>query len=124
MSLYGWEVWSDDYHGFGRYRYYVVLQHPSVRNNGRIIVVRIYEFEEVKEDNTWRRRLDGMIDRDGPVLVLDYTYFGLLADENAPVGGIIYGRSANLQGVEFYAPFPCWSEKLSVLFSGETQGMH
>ena len=57
-------------------------------------------------------KLDQMIERDGPVLVLDYTYFGLLADKGAPVGGIIYGRSANLRGIEFYAPLDQWSEKL------------
>ena len=109
------------------------MQHPRVRNNGRIIVVRIYEFDEIKEAKAptkvgdkepWQVKLDQMIERDGPVLVLDYTYFGLLADKGAPVGGIIYGRSPNLRGIEFYAPLDQWSEKLSTLFSEETQGMH
>jgi hypothetical protein len=129
---HGWKAGSDDYWRFGKYGYYVVLQHPKVRNNGRILVMRIYEFEEMKEDQSttedgrqrWRAKLDGAIDRDGPVLVMDYTYFGLLRDKNARVGGVIYGRSAKLNGVEFYAPLAKWSEQLAVLLEGENQGIH
>jgi hypothetical protein len=132
LKSYGWEVWSDDYWSFGNYRYYVVIHHPRVRNNRRIILVRVFEFDEIRgakvpkvgDKEPWQVKLDKMIERDGPVLVLDYTYFGLLADKAAPVGGIIYGRSANLKGIKFYAPLDQWSEKLSALFSEETQGIH
>lgn len=108
-----------------------MLRHPKVRNNLRIVVVRIYEFDEVKKaqdfieagKKKWQVTLDKIIDRDGPVLVLDYTYFALLANKNAPVGGLIYGRSAKLNGVAFYAPFSQWSERLGELFVEEKQGM-
>jgi energy-coupling factor transporter ATP-binding protein EcfA2 len=132
LNSYGWKVWSDDYWSFGRYRYYVVIQHPRVRNNGRIILVRILEFDEIREvkapnadgKQPWEVKLEKMIERDGPVLVLDYSYFGLLADKAAHVGGIVYSQSVNLEGIEFYAPLDQWSEKLNTLFSGETQGIH
>lgn len=132
LKSYGWNVWSDDYWSFGSYRYYVVIQHPRVRNNRRIIVVRIFEFDEIREVKTpevdgkqpWQVKLEKMIEQGGPVLVLDYSYFGLLRDKAGPVGGIIYGRSANLKGIKFYAPLDQWSEQLNALFSEETQGIH
>ena len=134
LKSYGWKVWSDDYWSFGRYRYYAVIQHPHVRNNGYIILVRILEFDEIREvkapnadgKQPWEVQLEKMIggERGGPVLVLDYSYFGLLADKAAHVGGMIYASGANLKGIEFYAPLDQWSEKLNTLFSGETQGIH
>ena len=52
-----------------------------------------------------------------PALALDYSYFGLYADTNAPVGGIIYRQSG--ANKEFYAPLSEWSEKLGALFPNE-----
>ena len=64
-----------------------------------------------------------MIKRDGAVLVLDYTYLGLLADKDALVGGVVYGRGENLKaGIDFYAPLARWSEQLGPLFAEDGGG--
>jgi len=114
---YGWKVWSDNF--FGNLGYYLLIQHPGVRSGKEIVVGRTFEIDEMKRTwpKDWRQSIEKINARHGAVLALDYSYFGLLVDKHAPVGGIIYGRDA--KEIKFYAPLAEWSEKLGALFQTE-----
>lgn len=116
-NSYGWNVWSDDY--FSWLGHYLIIEHNDVRSGKRIIVGRKMEVDDLIHDvpNKWREYIEDITARSGPVLALDYSYFGLYVDKNAPVGGIIYRQSG--ENIEFYAPLSEWSEKLGALFPNE-----
>ena len=111
-EAYGWEMWSDNY--FGWLGYYLVIKHPDVNEGKEIFVGRVMEMEALKRKlpDTWREEVAKMNER-GPILILDYTYFALLVDEKAPVGGEVYkGRGEIL---ELYAPLGDWAKALDRL---------
>lgn len=63
-----------------------------------IIVGRAFEIDEMKQTNPndWRAYFDKINKRDGPVLVLDYSYLSLLVDKEAPVGGVFTCREKRM----------------------------
>jgi hypothetical protein len=111
---YGWKVSSDDWGGF----YYLVIQHPDVRSGTRILVNRFFEIDEIKKKKPadWRHEIEKIIARHAAagMLALDYSYFALLVETQASVGGVIYGPGA--AEIKFDAPLAEWSEKLAALF--------
>ncbi len=92
-----------------------VLKHPNVRDGKEIVVTREFEINVLKE-----RLGKGWVDEVAratehfPVLVLDYSYLGLLADERAPAGGTLY--RVGHDPVDFHAPLSEWAKELAVLF--------
>lgn len=106
---FGWQLGSDNY--FSRLGYYLVLRHPAIGANRRVIVLREFEIERLKNDGgpEWSAYLK-MIAKDGPLLALDYSYLALLANESAPVGGLLY--LADGRTVEFHAPMSDWARQL------------
>jgi hypothetical protein len=117
LKSHGWKVWSDNY--FGRLGYYLVIQHDNVLSGKEIIVGRVFEIDELREDASidWGKYIEKINERNGPVLALDYSYLSLLVNEEAPVGGIFYLPKKG--GIEFYVPLSQWSEKMAELFDNE-----
>lgn len=112
---YGWHMWSDN--NYGRLGYYLIIEHPAIgayRDRKGVIVGRSFEIEQMKVETPadWRQYLDKI---GTPVLALDYSYFALLRDESAPVGGLLYRPGA--EPIEFYAPLSKWSRELAALLS-------
>src|SRR5437868_4735319 len=106
-------MWSDN--DAGRFPYpYLVITHGSVRSGKEIFVGREFEIERLKKDlrDDWRKYIEQINDR-APFLALDYSYFGLLADEGASVGGTLYSKGGVVR--EFHAPLKNWAKKLGVL---------
>ena len=116
-NSYGWNVSSDNF--FGGLGYYLKIKHNDVRSGKTIIVGRKMEVDDLIDDmpNKWREYIENIISQSGPVLALDFSYFGLYADKNAPVGGIIYRQPG--EDIEFYAPLSEWSDRLGALFPNE-----
>lgn len=114
-EAYGWKMWSDNY--FGWLGYYLVMEHPDVNEGRKIFVGRIMEMEALKckLPDTWREEVAKMTTH-GPIVVLDYTYFALLVDDQALVGGEVYKSGGRI--LDFYAPLGDWAKALdSVLRS-------
>ncbi|WP_319588790.1 hypothetical protein [uncultured Desulfobulbus sp.] len=114
QDSYGWKMWSDNY--FGWLGYYIVMQHPDVIQGGRVFVGRVMEMEALKRDrpDTWRKEVARMNEQ-GPIIILDYTYFALLVDDQALVGGEVYKNEGDI--VEFHAPLSDWAKELDSLLS-------
>ncbi len=113
---YGWEdLWSDNYFG-DQLGYYLVLQHKNVFSGKKIFVGRIIEIERLKKrkPDDWKESMK-VVTKVAPVIALDYSYFGLEIDNNAPVGGTLYKNNGEV--VRFYAPLEQWADKLNVLLS-------
>lgn len=106
---FGWTMGSDDY-GPIKY-YYLYISHPDVADGKILNITRVYELETLKNayPDSWQSHIDYL----KPVLVLDYSYFQLLEDEAAAVGGMLYG--SGVEPLEFYAPLAEWSTRLSTL---------
>lgn len=114
-NSYGWKIGSDNY--FGKFGYYLMARHENVRSHKRNLIVRITEFENLVTTlpEGWCDYIKKILNhqRGGPLLVLDYSYFGLLVDKDVPVGGKIYTKDK--EAFEFYAPLSKWSECLADL---------
>lgn len=113
---YGWAVWSDNY--YGRLGYYLVITHKNVRGGKRIFVGREFEIDQLKKDmgSKWPKYIERVND-DSPLLVLDYSYYALLADERAAVGGTLYRKGGDV--LDFHAPLTEWAKELGALFKQE-----
>jgi hypothetical protein len=105
----GWQMWSTNY--FGRLGYYLVMKHPRVSDGKEIYVGRVTELHAIKRElpDSWHEYV-AKVNEKAPLVVLDYTYFALLADAQAVVGGEVYRKGG--EGFEFYAPLKDWAEKL------------
>lgn len=105
-SQYGWKLSSDN--RFSELGYYLVIERADVNSGKRVLVSRPFELENLKKKSSdWREYIDLIQE---PLLVLDYTYLGLLADEQAPVGGTLYRKGGQID--RFHAPLGEWSAKL------------
>jgi len=118
-NAHGWEMWSDNY--FGSLGYYLIIRHPDVRSGKEMIVGRSIEIDKMKRESpdTWRQSIEEMITKNdgGPILALDYSYFALLDDADALVGGTLYRQGGD--DIEFYAPLSQWAQDLAALFPSE-----
>ncbi len=116
-SSHGWNMSSENQFGY-ELGYYLVIHHKDVRSDKDIFVTRIIEIGKLKrlESKDWRKYLKRITDG-VPVLALDYSYFGLLVDKMAPVGGTIYKQSG--ETIKFYAPLSEWTERLGDLLQAE-----
>lgn len=114
---YGWQMSSNDFHSY-QLGTYLVIHHKQVRSDKEILVGRIIEINKLKRNRPkdWQEYLKRITD-DVPVLAVDYSYFGLLVDKTAPVGGTIYKQSG--ETVKFYAPLSEWTERLGDLLQAE-----
>jgi len=111
QSQYGWKVWSDN--SLSRLGYYLHINHDGVNSGEDMLVSRLFEVKRLQEEmpKDW----SGYLERSGkPLLALDYTYFGLLADEQAPVGGVLYRKGGRVD--KFHEPLREWAKKLGELF--------
>jgi hypothetical protein len=106
---YGWNLWSDNY--YGRLGYYLVITHPSVREGKQVFVGREFELDRLKKDlgSGWKKYV-AQVSENSPLLALDYSYLGLLADERAPVGGTLYKKGG--EAIDFHAPLSEWAKDL------------
>ena len=111
---HGWDMSSND-HAYYELGMYQEISHKQVRSDKMIRVGRIIEINELKRKapDDWQERLK----RIGPVLAVDYSYFGLLVDKTAPVGGTLYKQSG--ESVTFYAPLSEWTQRLGDLLQEE-----
>ena len=114
---YGWDTSFDDFY-YPQLGMYLVIHHKQVRSDKEIFVGRIIEINKLKRDRPkdWQEDLRRITD-DVPVLAVDYSYFGLLVDKSAPVGGTIYKQSG--ETLKFYAPLGEWTERLGDLLQAE-----
>lgn len=108
---YGWEMWSDSNAWLG---YYLVIKHPGVNEGQKMFVGRVMEMDDLKRESPdkWRESVERINER-APVIILDHTYFALLVDEQAFVGGEVYKKGGEV--FEFYAPLSNWAEQLERL---------
>jgi hypothetical protein len=112
-TSYGWAVSIDNYFG-SIMGYYLVIKHPAVNEGKKMFVIRVMEMDAIKRKlpYEWRESV-AKINETGPLIILDHTYFALLVDEQAFVGGEVYKKDAEV--VEFYAPLSNWAEQLEKL---------
>jgi len=96
--------------------YYLVISHESVNNGEKIFVGREFEIDDLKEDmgNKWTDYI-ARVNEDAPLLVLDYSYLGLLADKESPVGGKLYLKGGKI--LDFHEPLSEWSTELQHLIA-------
>lgn len=108
---HGWKVYSDNY--FYSLGYYLVISHPKV-NDGKIIyVARESDIDRLKRDvgSAWQTYI-AKVTAKAPLLVLDYSYLGLLAKADASTGGVLYLPEIS-RPVDFHAPLSDWEKELN-----------
>lgn len=109
LESYGWSLGS--YDNLLIEYYYLRISHPKMAAGEELSVTRTFELDTLKRNkpDDWRKHVESF----QPLLVLDFSYFQLLKDEQAEVGGVIYTKDGRV--IEFYAPLSDWSRKLGPL---------
>jgi hypothetical protein len=110
-TSYGWKWDIDNRFDIG---YYILISRPDVNSGNNILVSRILDLDQLikNEPNNWKSYF-GKINSSQSIIILDYSYFSLLVNKEAPVGGMLYRKGGGV--TEFYAPLSEWAKELGQL---------